>query len=272
MANPFEKAALSLGFEHETTGGGCVALTRYFPKGDSVMVTGEEGTGLPSPQEGFCVGYYPPNWDGEEIELARGKALPDMAQAIADALAKAGATVPLADSLIAQGWQKFANGGGTHVLRKGRLVLSGADGDLPDSGWFMLALYRDWDSDLDSLVWSATDASAEGWHDMGGPLNLGETIAEGEAQEIALAMAEGREIGAQSLDALTRAFAIYTGAEKLPDLSCEELLHETLSAEQRAALSAFLIAWESAESRADCERNGHRDTGRGVCANCGDFL
>lgn len=96
----------------------------------------------------------------------------------------------LVDSLIAEGWSLFHNGGGTHVLRKGRLILSGADGDLPDSGWFMLALYRDWDSDLDSLVWSATDASAEGWHDMGGPLDIRAAIAEGEAREIALAFAD----------------------------------------------------------------------------------
>lgn len=178
----------------------------------------------------------------------------------------------LAESLLAEGWTRFHNGGGTHVLRKGRLILSGADGDLPDSGWFMLALYRDWDSDLDSLVWSATDASAEGWQDMGGPLDIREAIAEGEAQEIALAMREGREIAPASIDRLTRAFEIYTGAESLPALSCEELLHETLSGPQRAALSAFLVTWEGAEAREECERNGHRDTGRGICAHCGGIL
>jgi hypothetical protein len=176
----------------------------------------------------------------------------------------------LVESLIAEGWQKHFNGGGTHILRKGRLVLSGADGDLPDSGWWILALYSDWEAQDSLPVWSMSDESSE--YPETPARDLAEAIAEGEALEIALAMREGREIGAQSLDALTRAFAIYTGAEGLPALACEELLWEEITPAQRAALSGFLIAWQGAEDRADCERNGHRDTGRGVCADCGEIL
>ena len=29
---------------------------------------------------------------------------------------------------------------------------------------------------------------------------------------------------------------------------------------------------EEEDQAAECERNGHRDTGRGVCAECGEFL
>ena len=29
---------------------------------------------------------------------------------------------------------------------------------------------------------------------------------------------------------------------------------------------------EQEEQARECKRNGHRDTGRGVCANCGEFL
>jgi hypothetical protein len=29
---------------------------------------------------------------------------------------------------------------------------------------------------------------------------------------------------------------------------------------------------ESTEDAEECKRNGHRDTGRGVCADCGEFI
>jgi hypothetical protein len=63
--------------------------------------------------------------------------------------------------------------------------------------------------------------------------------------------------------------------EKLPHLSACELIHEDLTDEQRRYVSNYIIRWdamEAAEQRAECKRNGHRDTGRGVCANCGDAL
>lgn len=95
---------------------------------------------------------------------------------------------PLVQSLIAEGWNLRAEGGNLQSLVKGRLVLSGFDGDLPDSGWFMLGLYRD-PEDMDSLVWSASDGSAE-WKDASGPLDIRAAIAEGQRRAIALAFAD----------------------------------------------------------------------------------
>lgn len=38
------------------------------------------------------------------------------------------------------------------------------------------------------------------------------------------------------------------------------------------AMSAGYGDDDSDEAAAECARNGHRDTGRGVCAECGEFL
>ena len=34
----------------------------------------------------------------------------------------------------------------------------------------------------------------------------------------------------------------------------------------------YVLHLQEVEQRAECKRNGHRDTGRGVCANCDTFL
>lgn len=68
-------------------------------------------------------------------------------------------------ALAAQGWRTEFNGGGTHIMRKGALVLSGVDGDLPSLHWYCLTVSPQWDSQPDAApVHSFTDASAE-WQD-----------------------------------------------------------------------------------------------------------
>lgn len=72
------------------------------------------------------------------------------------------APIDLATQLEAQGFTRFANGGGTHVMRKDDIVISGADGDLPDWHWYTVARYTDWEGDpeTEALI-SYTDWSAE---------------------------------------------------------------------------------------------------------------
>jgi len=50
----------------------------------------------------------------------------------------------------------------------------------------------------------------------------------------------------------------------------------TISKDENGS-NVLIITWDSEEKEeedqaAECERNGHRDTGRGVCAECGEFL
>jgi len=56
--------------------------------------------------------------------------------------------------------------------------------------------------------------------------------------------------------------------------TCENSL--TISKDENGS-NVLIITWDSEEKEeedqaAECERNGHRDIGRGVCAECGEFL
>lgn len=90
----------------------------------------------------------------------------------------------LISQLEAQGWRKEHEG---HSMRKGALVLTGFDGDLPRDGWWMISLYRAPDDELP--MWSESDASAE-WPDINAPRDFWAAVREGEAQAIALAFAD----------------------------------------------------------------------------------
>jgi len=90
---------------------------------------------------------------------------------------------------------------------------------------------------------------------------------------------------------LTDEFRRYCRERNLPDLSADELACEISGVldgyesnfipapttderrqELRAAhkwVSDFYTRWEQAE---ECERHGHTDTGRGICADCGMIL
>lgn len=86
-----------------------------------------------------------------------------------------------------QGWAIEQGGGGTRILRKGRLILSGFDGDMPDDHWFMVALYRKPD-DVEPL-WSLADGTAE-WPDCGPAVDIRAAIAAAERQALAYEFAE----------------------------------------------------------------------------------
>jgi hypothetical protein len=92
-----------------------------------------------------------------------------------------------AQALIHKGWRKEYEGGNCHSLHKGALVMTGFDGDLPDSGWWYIGLYRAPDDALP--VWSESDASAE-FPDINAPKDFAAVMAEAEAQAIALAFAD----------------------------------------------------------------------------------
>jgi hypothetical protein len=85
--------------------------------------------------------------------------------------------------LEAQGWRKEHEGGNCHSMRKGALVLTGFDGDLPDSNWFYVGLYGAPDDELP--LWSESDASAE-FPDINPPRDIWAAIREGEARAAAL--------------------------------------------------------------------------------------
>lgn len=86
-----------------------------------------------------------------------------MRQNIADAIAEHGAEVV---KLEQEGFKRFMNGGGTYIYRKayegkGELVVSGADGDLPQAGWWIICLYDDFDDSEATSGVLADDHSAE---------------------------------------------------------------------------------------------------------------
>lgn len=66
------------------------------------------------------------------------------------------------------GFERIPNGGGTHVMRKGMIIVSGADGDLPDANWYCIGVYPDWENPECAAVWTKWDWSAE-YPDMNSP-------------------------------------------------------------------------------------------------------
>jgi len=62
----------------------------------------------------------------------------------------------LIESLLADGWQIVPQGSCPPEMRKGNLVLTGLDGDLPQSEWFALGLYHDPAAMRDDCQWYVT--------------------------------------------------------------------------------------------------------------------
>ena len=85
---------------------------------------------------------------------------------------------------------------------------------------------------------------------------------------------------AQSTAVLTLMLNRYCKAHGLPHESADELLLEVLEQIEELKLHAkwiqrFITQWEAVQAEEDiayCKRTGHRDTGRGVCADCGEFI
>lgn len=94
----------------------------------------------------------------------------------------------------------------------------------------------------------------------------------------------------KSTEKLTDLLAAYCDEHALPHMDALELFHELwamINDEKDPVLVAqyiehtkwlvmFNAQWEAVQNQedteAECKRNGHRDTGRGVCADCGAFV
>ncbi len=87
-------------------------------------------------------------------------------------------------------------------------------------------------------------------------------------------------LAVESTGVLTLMLKKYCETNNLPYESADELILELLErmAETKnhiGWLTIFSAQWEAVQAREDaaaCKRTGHRDTGRGVCADCGEFI
>ena len=85
---------------------------------------------------------------------------------------------------------------------------------------------------------------------------------------------------AQSTNELTLMLAAYCEANDLPYESADEVLLEALGRIAEAKTHAdwlimFIAVWNVVQAREDaaaCRRNGHRDSGRGQCVDCDEFI
>jgi hypothetical protein len=92
-------------------------------------------------------------------------------------------------------------------------------------------------------------------------------------------MTEGIET-AQSTGVLTLMLDSYCKAHDLPHESADELQLQLLEQIEELKLHAqwlqrFITRWDAVQAEEDiayCKRTGHTDTGRGVCADCGEFI
>lgn len=76
-----------------------------------------------------------------------------------------------------RGYIREPNGGGTEIFRKGNIVVSGTDGDLPQEGWWMIGVYTDWINNGSDIIWSMSDWTSEpDFADQGGPLDFAKAL------------------------------------------------------------------------------------------------
>lgn len=65
------------------------------------------------------------------------------------------------DLLTKRGYSLEQMGGGTEVFRRSNIIVSGADCDLPDLGWYCIARYQDWEGgDCETVLCQISDESA----------------------------------------------------------------------------------------------------------------
>ncbi len=85
------------------------------------------------------------------------------------------------ETLTAQGFVRFMNGGNTHVYRKkfdkAELVVSGYDGDEPQEGWWLICAWDDLDIYESGSVALSWDDTAESTKEHGEPCNFAEALA-----------------------------------------------------------------------------------------------
>ena len=85
---------------------------------------------------------------------------------------------------------------------------------------------------------------------------------------------------AQSTGVLTLILRNYCEYNELPYESADELQLQLLEQIEKLKanahwLQAFILRWEAVQAEEDiaaCKRTGHRDSGRGVCVDCGEFI
>lgn len=64
--------------------------------------------------------------------------------------------------LEGRGYVREFQGGNIHVMRRGNIIVSGVDGDLPSEGWWMIGVYHNWDNAEEFPQWDCVDQSADG--------------------------------------------------------------------------------------------------------------
>jgi hypothetical protein len=64
-------------------------------------------------------------------------------------------------ALVARGFKKEHQGGGTHAFVKGNIVVSGADADMPSEHWYCVTVYENWPESSDGVLWTVTDRSGD---------------------------------------------------------------------------------------------------------------
>lgn len=81
-------------------------------------------------------------------------------------------------ALEARGYVKEHTGGNCHAYRKGKVVITGADGDLPSLHWYTIGVWQDWHNSCESTE-IACDMSDE-YPDVNEPRDIWADIAEAE--------------------------------------------------------------------------------------------
>lgn len=102
MENPYKAIATGFGFEEEMTGGGCMALTRYFPGGSVIWITSGGGLEMPhSDSDGYIVGTYDRegNCGNAPVLERRGNDIATYVHAVIDAINVAEKHIPCEETL-----------------------------------------------------------------------------------------------------------------------------------------------------------------------------
>lgn len=102
MQNPYEAIARGFGFEQELTGGGCTALTRYFPGGPVIWITDNGGLQMPeSDGDGYIVGLFDSegNCGNPPVMDRRGFGIESYTRAIIEAINRAEHFIPTEEAL-----------------------------------------------------------------------------------------------------------------------------------------------------------------------------
>lgn len=102
MTNPYMAIANGFGFDEELTGGGCNALTRYFPGGPVIWITDNGGLEMPhNDSDGYIIGVFDSegNCGNPPIMERRGFGIESYTRAIIDAIERVQSAIPTEETL-----------------------------------------------------------------------------------------------------------------------------------------------------------------------------